>query len=75
MIRTAEEVRADFERKGISISAWAIANGYSTNLVFEVLSGRKKAKRGQSHKIAVQLGLKVGEIVSDITHALDRKAA
>ncbi len=75
MTRTAEEVRAEFQRKGISISAWAIANGFSSNLVFEVLSGRKKAMRGQSHKIAVALGMKEGEIVNNIANALDRKAA
>lgn len=75
MLRTPEEVRADFTHKGISISQWATANGYSTNLVFEVLAGRKKAVRGQSHKIAVALGLKEGEIVSDVRHALERKAA
>lgn len=75
MIRTADQVRAEFQRKGLSISQWAIANGYSTNLVFEVLAGRKKAKRGQSHKIAVSLGMKDGEIVTDVANALHRKAA
>lgn len=75
MTRTAEQIRADFQRKGVSISAWALANGFSTNLVFEVLAGRKKALRGQSHKIAVALGMKDGEIVNDIGRALERKAA
>lgn len=75
MTRNATEVRAEFQRKGISISAWAMANSFSPNLVFEVLSGRKKGDRGQSHKIAVALGLKEGEIVNDIGRALDRKAA
>lgn len=75
MLRTPTEIRAEFKHKGISIAQWATANGYSTNLVFEVLAGRKKAVRGQSHKIAVALGLKEGEIVDDVAHALDRKAA
>lgn len=75
MTQKATDIRAEFHRKGISISAWALANGFSPNLVFEVLSGRKKGDRGQSHKIAVSLGLKEGEIVSDIGRALDRKAA
>ncbi|MDA8254173.1 MAG: DNA-binding protein [Betaproteobacteria bacterium] len=75
MLRTPEEVKATFKHKGISIAQWATANGYSTNLVFEVLSGRKKGDRGQSHKIAVALGLKEGEIVNDVAHALDRQAA
>jgi gp16 family phage-associated protein len=63
--RTSQEVKDEFERKGISIASWATANGFNTNLVFEVLSGRKKGIRGQSHKIAVKLGLKAGEIVDD----------
>ncbi len=63
--RTSEDVKKEFEDKGISISSWATANGFNTNLVFEVLAGRKKGVRGQSHKIAVKLGLKRGEIVDD----------
>lgn len=65
ILRTSEDVRKEFNRKGISIASWASANGFETNLVFEVLSGRKKGIRGQSHKIAVKLGLKQGEIVDD----------
>jgi gp16 family phage-associated protein len=64
-LRTSKDVRKEFERKGISIASWARAKGFETNLVFEVLSGRKKGIRGQSHKIAVELGLKAGEIVED----------
>ena len=75
MPRTVDEVKADFARKGVSISQWATLNGFSPNLVFEVLGGRKKAIRGQSHKIAVALGLKAGEIVGDVARSMDRKAA
>jgi gp16 family phage-associated protein len=74
-LRTADEVRAEFHRQGISISRWALANSFSTNLVFEVLSGRKKCTRGQAHNIAVKLGLKDGIVCTDIVTALDRKAA
>ncbi len=70
MTRTPEQVRAEFQRKGISIAQWAAANRFSTNLVFEVLSGRKKGVRGQSHQIAVKLGLKQGEIVADVANAM-----
>lgn len=63
--RTPEDVRNEFQRKGISIASWATANGFNTNLVFEVLAGRKKGVRGQSHRIAVKLGLKQGEIVEE----------
>lgn len=63
--RTSKDVRDEFASKGISIVSWAQANGFNPNLVFEVLSGRKRCIRGQSHKIAVKLGLKRGEIVDD----------
>jgi len=64
-VRTPDQVRAEFQRKGVSISAWALANNFSPNLVFEVLAGRKKAIRGDCHRIAVKLGLKHGEIVDE----------
>ena len=73
-LRTADDVRAEFRHKGVSISSWAIANGYSTNLVFEVLAGRKKCIRGQAHNIAVSLGLKAGEICTNPANALRRAA-
>ena len=61
-IRTPDEIRAEFAKNGVSIAGWATAHGFNTNLVFEVLAGRKKGIRGQSHQIAVLLGLKEGEI-------------
>lgn len=77
MLRTPDEVRAEFKRKGISIAAWAAANGFSSQMVFEVLGGRKKCSRGQSHKIAVLLGLKAGEIVepNQLTTTFSQRAA
>ena len=36
MLRTPDEARAELQRKGISISKWATANGFSINLVFDV---------------------------------------
>ena len=77
MTRSADDVRAEFKQKGLSISGWAIAHGFSTTLVFEVLAGRKKCIRGQSHRIAVMLGLKEGEIANpgDIDHSTDRRTA
>lgn len=57
---TAEDVRREFDRTGLSISAWAEARGFSKALVYRVLAGKRKARRGQSHRIAVALGLKEG---------------
>ena len=55
--------RDEFARNGVSISAWAVANGFTRSLVYEVLAGRKKCLRGNSHKIAVLLGIKSGGVV------------
>lgn len=59
-IRSVAEVREELEENGISISEWARATGYSPALVSQVLSGRLKCRRGQAHRIAVELGLKPG---------------
>lgn len=72
MIRTPKEARAELKRQGISVSAWAVANGFSVALVFEVLSGDRPCVRGQSHKIAVALGLKEGSICTNPAKALER---
>lgn len=69
--KTPEQVKAEFLRKGISVRGWAMANGFNPSLVHEILSGRnnRPCTRGQSHKIAVRLGLKKGEIVNSIATA------
>ncbi|HET8635831.1 MAG TPA: DNA-binding protein [Acidobacteriaceae bacterium] len=64
LTRSAEEVRRAFEVRGLSIAAWARAHGYSSQLVYQILAGRKPCLRGQSHRIAVHLGLKRGLIGS-----------
>lgn len=59
-LRTPEEVKKLFEYHGVSISAWARENGFSTQLVYRVLNGKSAMRLGQSHRIAVKLGLKKG---------------
>lgn len=58
-----KRAREEFERTGQSVAAWAREHGFSRSLVYEVLAGRKKCHRGDSHRIAVLLGIKKGEIV------------
>lgn len=58
------EVKTAFNEAGISVSEWARTNGFSGSLVYQVLDGKRLCKRGQSHKIAVALGLKEGRIAS-----------
>lgn len=52
-----EEVQTWFQSQGISIADWAIANGFNAALTREVIKGRR-CIRGQSHHIAVALGMK-----------------
>lgn len=52
------DVKARFEAEGISIAEWAKSRGFNVLTVYRVLSGRVKGKRGESHRIAVALGLK-----------------
>lgn len=66
-LKTRAQVRQEFAQKGWSISGWAKANRYSPNLVIAILadneaSPRLKCLRGDAHNIAVQLGLKAGEV-------------
>lgn len=61
MYRTAEEVLKEFGRRGISAAEWARRNGFSPTMVYQVLKARNLPMRGQSHRIAVALGMKEGE--------------
>lgn len=63
LLKTREEVLEDLARKGISIASWAKANGLNPAVVHGVLKGGRQARIGQSHKAAVLLGIKDGEIV------------
>jgi gp16 family phage-associated protein len=56
--RTREEVLAAFRENGASIAKWSVDHGFQPYLVYEILRGERKCLRGQSHEIAVQLGLK-----------------
>lgn len=64
-LKKREEVLADFARKGISIRGWAKKHGVAHTAVAGVLSGRFSGRIGESHKAAVLLGLKDGEIIED----------
>lgn len=61
-VKTAAEVRAEFAYRGETFTSWAREHGYSKTLVFEVLREPRRGRRGQSHEIAVLLGLKKGVI-------------
>jgi gp16 family phage-associated protein len=65
---TAQQIRAEFLRKGISIGSWADQHGFSRASVNQVLTGRNAATMGTGHRIAVMLGLKDGEIIAANDH-------
>jgi gp16 family phage-associated protein len=57
-LKTPEQVKLEFFRRGENFSDWAEQNGYRRDEVYAVLNGRCKARRGKGHEIAVKLGLK-----------------
>lgn len=60
-IRTPEEVRAEFDRLGMTVADFARRHGFrNPGIVYQVLSGEKKGRRGEAHRAAVLLGLKQG---------------
>ena len=58
MAMTAEQVKAKLRQRGVTIKAWAEKNGFPVTSVRAVLNGHNQGNYGQSHKIAVALGLK-----------------
>ncbi|HMV05133.1 MAG TPA: DNA-binding protein [Accumulibacter sp.] len=59
---TPEEAWANLRFRGKSVTEFAKEHGFSKLLVYHVLKGRALGHRGQSHKIAVKLGIKAGII-------------
>ncbi len=57
-MHTVDEIRALFEINGISVASWARTNGFAAPLVYRVLRGETKCLRGETHHIAIALGLK-----------------
>ena len=57
-MRTPDQVRQLFQQRGESIADWARGRDFSPPLVYRVLRGDASCLRGQTHQIAVALGLK-----------------
>jgi gp16 family phage-associated protein len=66
-------VKHQFYMRGEEISGWALAHGFSAAMVYSVLNGRCKARRGQAHRIAVALGLK--ETIAEMDDGTNKDAA
>lgn len=65
-LKTREQVLADFKAAGITLSEWARANGFHRMTVVDLLRGARQGLRGETHRCAIALGLKHGEVV-DVT--------
>lgn len=64
-VLSLNEARDAFHRSGKSVVDFAREHGFYAGLVYEVLNGKRRCLRGQSHKIAVLLGIKNGVIAED----------
>ena len=60
--RTPQDVRAEWNRKGISMRKWALQHGFSPVTVCQVINGQNSGAIGIGHRIAVSLGIKHGDI-------------
>ncbi|HCZ01183.1 MAG TPA: hypothetical protein DHV56_14480 [Rhodobacter sp.] len=58
MSKTAAEIRSELKAKRITVPDWARTHNYPVRAVRAVLYGHNKGHFGQSHRIAVSLGLK-----------------
>jgi len=57
-VKTPEQVRQDFIANGINLSEWAREHQVSRYTVIDILRGKRVGRRGESHKVAVMLGIK-----------------
>jgi gp16 family phage-associated protein len=68
--RTAAQAKAWLEEQGKSVQEFARENNVDPATTYQILSGRKKGRRGEAHRVAVLLGMKIGVIpgadVSDV---------
>ncbi len=62
MLKTAEQVKAEYRAKGITISSIARQQGWTPQEVYKVLNGQYKGNFGKAHDIAVFFGLKAKPI-------------
>ncbi|AQL37543.1 DNA-binding protein [Pseudomonas syringae] len=61
-IRTAAQAKAWLDQQGKSVQEFARENSINPATTYQVLAGRKKGRRGEAHKVAVLLGMKIGTI-------------
>lgn len=67
--KTRDQVKREFALRGESVAAWAAKYELRASMVREVLAGIRPALRGEAHRAAVLLGIKVGEAPTARPHA------
>lgn len=60
--RTPAQAKAWLDEQGKSIKDFAEEKGLDKATTYQVLAGTKKGRRGESHRVAVALGIKEGVI-------------
>lgn len=63
-LKTPQQVRDEFAAAGVTQAEWARANGFHRLVVVGLLRGANLGRWGESHRCAVALGLKAGEVVA-----------
>lgn len=56
-MKTNQQIKDDFEKKGITISEWSLEHNFSRDLVYRILNTNRLPCRGESRRIAIALGL------------------
>ncbi|MFN3437816.1 MAG: DNA-binding protein [Acidovorax sp.] len=79
-LKTRQQVREEFASRGLAYADWARQKGYSPTLVSMIVNDnegapQRKCLRGESHNIAVELGLKQGTVSQPMTRPRIQLAA
>ena len=66
-LKTRKQFREECARKGLPLASVAKRHGFNLNLFYEIVNDddanpRRKCLRGESHNIAVTIGIKAGEV-------------
>ena len=58
-VNNTDDVKSYFLSHGLSVNAWCKQHSFSRNVVKNLLSGRGRGNRGETHLAAIALGLKL----------------
>jgi gp16 family phage-associated protein len=64
-LKTCALAREHLNSQGLSIAEFARTHQLPYGIVYQVLTGKKKGRRGAAHKAAVLLGIKRGVVLPD----------